>query len=65
MGRALSVADKAVALAALDQIIRQWGGDESLADEIIAAAMRVEFQPNTRRLVLTFDLSGPAEPTSD
>lgn len=66
----IPVADEAVAQVAmttlLDRILdtETTGepGAPSMAGKLIEAASRVQFQPSTRRLVLTFDLAmNPAE----
>lgn len=64
MGAPIKVADTAVGMAALiallDEIDREVyivADIDSVAAHILAAASKVRFQPSTRQLVLTFDLS--------
>lgn len=63
----INVADKAIANAALTEVlmngIEEATGDPNattailLADYLITQASKVRFQPSTRQLVLTFDLA--------
>ena len=70
MGTPIPVADAAVAHVAmtvlfdkiLDGEISGEPESTSIAGKLVDAATRVQFQPSTRRLVLTFDLAmSPAE----
>jgi hypothetical protein len=62
--RRIPVTDQAVAKVALTVLFDEFLDDEvtgepeadSLAAKLIDATSRVQFQPSTRRLVLTFDL---------
>ena len=65
MARELSVGDEIVAKAALARIfdlMTDTAGSDALASEVLRHAVKTVYQPSTRRLVLTFDLSGPAKP---
>jgi hypothetical protein len=76
MPRAIHVADRAIANAALTELLIHVEDQEgklypagtatAMAAEILDAASKVKFQPSTRQLVLTFDLdmSAPEQPTS-
>jgi hypothetical protein len=69
MARKVPVADEAIALVVLDQIALMYDQDEenqtaTLTEFLVKTAARVQFQPSTRRLVLTFDLGmSPTEET--
>ena len=58
---ALNVADEAVAIAALDKLYQNYltaeDGHDSFTEYLVAQAAKAQFQPSTRRLVLTFDLA--------
>jgi hypothetical protein len=67
MARKLAVADVAVAQAALTTLLCEQEAadameaiDASRLSEFLVEAADVRFQPTTRRLTLTFDLSGDA-----
>jgi hypothetical protein len=69
MGRPLAIGDEAVARVAMTNLCEQIAEDDrtfgdaaAFGAAIVAAAQTVQFQPTSRRLVLTFDLSGPSEP---
>jgi hypothetical protein len=56
----VNVTDMAVAQAALVAMLSRADLEDSvqtLADQLISAASKVRFQPSTRQLVLTFDLT--------
>jgi hypothetical protein len=61
---AVNVTDMAVALAALPSILGdEVATPEECAARLVAQASKIRFQPSTRQLVLTFDLTfGVAEP---
>ena len=60
----IPIADEAVAHVALTTLLTRIlateqtteAKPESMAGKVLEAASRVQFQPSTRRLVLTFDL---------
>jgi hypothetical protein len=64
MALRIPVADEAVAKVAITKLLEQVLASEvttepkadSMASKILEAASRVQFQPSTRRLVLSFDL---------
>lgn len=58
MARKIPVADEAIARAALAALLEEADMDPSIdiAELIVNTASRVQFQPSTRRLILSFDL---------
>lgn len=70
MARKIAVSDKAIALAALEEVAQTFEEAYSGPAEVgafpaflVEVASKVRFQPSTRQLVLTFDLdmSGAAD----
>lgn len=65
MARKMTLGDKAVATAALAGLLEPEGLDQSeawsFAEALVRAAEKAQYQASTRRLVITFDLSGPAD----
>jgi hypothetical protein len=60
MDKPITIADKAIALAVLEALIKAWEtADDApvISEFILDAASRVRFQPSTRQLILTFDLA--------
>jgi hypothetical protein len=58
MARKIPIADEAIARAALEALLEEANMDPSvdIAELIVKTASRVQFQPSTRRLILSFDL---------
>lgn len=66
MARTIPVADDAIAQVALTALLADVmnASPVATAEAVVEAAARVQFQPSTRRLVLTFDLGmSPTEGT--
>lgn len=71
MGRKLGLDGQAVAYAVLEKVLEEpviqdcWvsGSKPSYVADHLLRAADVEFQPRARKLILTFDLSDPDEPT--